>query len=215
MTTKKHLLTVAAAAIALSAAPVPARALGLDLGIGSILGNTGLHLGSSYRIGRWSDRFNLGLFLDAGRYINRRKRRARPVEDVQKLRNRSEPNLALRVSPRDAWVYLNGVRVRADGRSSLTLPEGKHRLEFLRDGCRTEVAEVAVQPGIEYRVERKLARLERSEAGDERLATPLPPVSVEEALALGTPKPAISSPGADPAGSTPTADAPAPEGAGR
>ena len=165
------------------AAP-PAEAFGFGVGIFGRIGNSGIYPSIGYRGGRYGRGVDVGVHVDAGHYTRRRNRdRDRRDDDV---RERREENVELRVSPRDTWVYLNGVLVEEDGRSRIILPEGRHRLEFVREGYRTEVAELDVQPGIDYRVERKLSRLQRDEAQDRRVDDPARPVSVTEALRLTT-----------------------------
>ena len=166
-----------AGAATLLAAPA-AQAFGFGVGIFGRLGNSGIYSGVGYRTGRYSRGVDVGVHVDANHYTRRRKRDRRDEETGR----RSGENVALRVSPRDTWVYLNGVLVEEDGRSTLTLPEGRHRLEFVRPGYRTEVAELDVQPGIDYRVERKLSRLKDEEREDARADDSTQPVSVAEAL---------------------------------
>ncbi len=167
------------------ASPADAR---FDIGIGSVLGNTGIHTGVNYRLGGWNDRFGSHVYIDAGRYINRRKKSERKPDEKRDRKNdrreveRTSGDVRLSVSPAASWVYLNGVRIDADGRSKLFLPQGRHRLEFVRPGYRTEVAELSVQPGIRYEVDRKLTRLQDGELGDPRIDSPGVPVSVETAL---------------------------------
>lgn len=173
--------------IALSAVLVAACVVGVrpaharfDLGIGTILGRTGISTGANYRFGNWSDRFGANVFLDASRYVNRRKKKdRRPVEEA---RRDSKDNVDLRVSPRDSAVLLNGQLVELTGGDELELPAGKHRLEFVRPGYRTEVAELEVQSGVQYKVERKLQKLQKGEKDDARLEKNLRAVTVYEAL---------------------------------
>jgi hypothetical protein len=167
------------------AAPPPARA-GLDVGIGTVFGRSGVGAGVGYRFGGWRDRFGVGIHLDASRYVNRRSRDRR---GDRKEGEREERNVRLRISPRQAWVYLNGVRTDADGRERLSLPPGKHHLEFVRGGYRTEAVELDVRPGVEYEVERKLSKLGKGEAADPRGDIREAPASVEEALRLTAPAP--------------------------
>ena len=172
-------------ATALLAAP-PAQAFGFGVGIFGRIGNSGIYPSIGYRGGRYGRGVDVGVQVDASHYARRRNRdrdRDRRDDDV---RERRSENVELRVSPRDTWVYLNGIPVEEDGRSRIILPEGRHRLEFVREGYRTEVAELDVQPGIDYRVERKLSRLQRDEAEDRRVDDPARPVSVTEALRLTT-----------------------------
>ena len=157
---------------------------GLDVGIGTVFGRSGIGAGVGYRFGGWRDRFGVGVHLDASRYVNRRKRDRR---DDRSAERRGPENVSLRVSPREAWVYLNGVRTDVDGRERLNLPPGRYRLEFVRGGYRTEVADLDVQPGIEYEVERKLSKLGKREQGDPRGDIREAPASVEEALRLTAP----------------------------
>jgi hypothetical protein len=168
------------------AAPRAAEAR-LDVGIGTILGRTGISTGLNYRFGGWGDRFGANVFLDASRYVNRSRKKSRDKdrEPEQETRKREGPeNVALRVSPDHIGVFLNGVLVDMQGRAGLDLPPGRHRLEFVRPGYRTEVAELEVQPDLAYTVERKLSKLQKGEREDERLAKEkrLKPVSVYEAL---------------------------------
>lgn len=168
---------VAGTALIAAIAP-PAHAFRFDLGLGSLLGRTGLSTGFNYRLGGWDDRLSSFLFLDASQYVNR-PRKKRPVEEVRAL---EAQNVALRVKPANSWVYLNGIRVQADGKHDIHLPPGRHRLEFVLPGYRTEVAELNVEPGIRYKVERKLAKIDLRETWDERYANPGTPVPIAEAL---------------------------------
>jgi len=161
------------------AAPRPAQAR-FNIGLGTILGRTGISTGVDYRFGNWSDRFGAQIYMDASRYVNRRKKKdRRPVEDV---RRDSKDNVALRVSPKESAVLLNGQLLELRGDDDLELPAGRHRLEFVRPGYRTEVAELDVQSGVQYKVERKLQKLQKGEKDDARLEKPLRAVSVYEAL---------------------------------
>jgi hypothetical protein len=179
----------AAAAVAAVAVAAPAGAIGIHIGIGARLGNSGVHTGAGYRFGNWNDRLHTSIVLDANQILRQSRRSNRPdrpreraeVEDGRPTRD-VRNNVELRIKPDVAWVYLNGVRVRADGREKITLPEGRHRLEFLFPGHRSEVAELDVQPGIRYRVTRTLAKLEPGERPDPRLLDPAEPASLEEAL---------------------------------
>ncbi|HTE19307.1 MAG TPA: hypothetical protein VK689_13115 [Armatimonadota bacterium] len=174
------LSAVLAGSTALFAAP-PAQAIGFGVGIFGRLGNSGIYPSIGYRGGRYGRGVDVGVQVDAGQYTRRRRDRDRRDEEI---RDRRAENVSLKVSPRDTWVYLNGILVEEDGRSEITLPEGRHRLEFVREGYRTEVAELDVQSGIDYRIERKLSRLQREEANDRRVDDGARPVSVEEALRL-------------------------------
>ena len=182
------LSSVLAGSTALFAAP-PAQAFGFGVGIFGRIGNSGIYPSIGYRGGRYGRGVDVGVHVDAGHYTRRKRERDRRDEDI---RDRRVENVTLKVSPRDTWVYLNGILVEEDGRSEITLPEGRHRLEFVREGYRTEVAELDVQSGIDYRIERKLARLQREEAEDRRVDDGARPVSVAEALRLtnraGSPK---------------------------
>jgi hypothetical protein len=75
-------------------------------------------------------------------------------------------NVLLRVEPRDVRVYVNGIPSRTDGHGTLRLPEGLCRLEFIYPGYRTETLDLAISPGVAYRVERRLARLRPGTAAD-------------------------------------------------
>lgn len=186
MSVRTLLLGAVAAGLASTlASPADAR---FDIGIGSVLGNTGIHTGVNYRLGGWNDRFGSHVYIDAGRYINRCKKRDRRADEERERKDgrrearRPSGDVRLSVSPGASWVYLNGVRLDVDGRSKLVLPEGRHRLEFVRPGYRTEVAELSVQPGIRYKVERKLTRLQEGELADPRIDSPGAPVALETAL---------------------------------
>ena len=197
MTPVKRLIPLAICGSLLGFAASPAGAVRLDVGIGTVLGRSGVHVGTGYRIGRGRDRFGTSVYLDASRYVNRRKkRRERPAEDLPDRRREERTsstgriderperrNVRLKVAPGDTWVYLNGIRVEAYGRSQLALPPGKYRLEFVRPGYRTEVAELKVQAGVSYDVERNLPPLQAGEAEDERIGEPDEAVSVQAALA--------------------------------
>lgn len=175
--------------VASQATPAHAR---FDIGLGSVLGNSGISVGTNYRLGGWNDRFGSYVHLDASRYVNRRKKRndgdRRKDERSKADRGRVAENVRLAVSPAKTWVFLNGVRIDADGKTKLALPEGRHRLEFVRPGYRTEVAELTVQNGIRYDVQRKLTSLQPGEEADARIDDPGPAVSVEEALRLEAPR---------------------------
>ncbi len=167
----------------------PAQSQGVNVGVGAPIGNTGINVGSGYQFGRWNSRWQTGIFLDAGRYINRRRSRDRGDDrrnDRRKEGGREEQvvveNVRLKVSPKEASVYLNGQRVYADGRSELTLPAGNHRLEFVRQGYRTEVVELKVVDGLDFRVERKMEKLSKAEPGDPRLQNPAQPIPVLDAV---------------------------------
>jgi len=170
---------------------LPAYAIGFNLGIGGRLGNSGVSTGANYRFGRggaWGDRLQTFVHLNANQLLDRRRSRpARPGEGREPVvvdRGKStDPNVELRVKPDTAWVFLNGTRVKADGREKILLPAGKQRLEFLAPGYRVESAELEIQSGVRYRVERKLIRLEKGEQPDPRLASSVAPVSVEAAVA--------------------------------
>jgi hypothetical protein len=163
------------------AVPRPAQAR-FDIGIGTILGRTGISTGVDYRFGNWSDRFGAHIFMDASRYVNRRKKKdRRPVEEA---RRDGKDNIDLRVSPKESAVLLNGQLLELRGDDELELPAGHHRLEFVRPGYRTEVAELDVQSGVKYKVERKLQKLQKGEKDDARLQQPLRAVSVYEALRM-------------------------------
>jgi len=167
---------VLAACVAL-AQPAHAR---FDIGLGTILGRTGVSTGVDYRFGNWSDRFGAHIFMDASRYVNRRRKKdRRPVEEA---RRDTKDNVDLRVSPGDSAVLLNGRLIELKGNEALELPAGRHRLEFVRPGYRTEVAELEVQSGVQYKVERKLQKLQKGEKDDARLEKRLQAVSVYEAL---------------------------------
>jgi len=185
MTVRSFALSTALGLAALACIAPPAQAR-FDIGLGSVLGNSGISVGSNYRLGGWNDRFGSYIHLDASRYVNRRKKRDggdRQKEDRRKdERVRVQDNVRLNVSPSKTWVYLNGVRIDADGREKLSLPEGRYRLEFVRPGYRTEVAELNVQPGIRYDVQRKLTTLQPGEEADIRIDEPGRALSVEEAL---------------------------------
>jgi hypothetical protein len=210
---KRKTLLLSAALFGAAAALAPAAAeAGLDLGIGTVLGRSGIHTGVNYRIGRWRPPFGAHIYLDASRYVNGdpNRRHRLPVEEV---RNRGGENVDLRVSPKESWVYLNGVRIDAQGRGKISLPPGKHRLEFVAQGRRSEMAELDVQPGVVYRVERKLQKLQRGEQGDMRAMWPIPPVSVAEALKAGEPASANGRPAEAPRLDKPSAAKPDAEAA--
>lgn len=172
------LCAVAVGSVLIGASALPAHAFRFDLGLGSWLGKTGLNTGFNYRFGNWDDRFGSFLWWDASHYVNRPSKKRR----VEEVRGLDAQNVALRVKPTNSWVYLNGIRVQASGKDEIHLPAGKHRLEFVLPGYRTEVAELNVEPGIVYRVERKLARIDLRETWDERYANPGTPIPISEAL---------------------------------
>lgn len=185
--TPRSLVLSAALGLAVLAGMAPPAHARFDIGLGSVLGNSGISVGSNYRLGGWNDRFGSYIHLDASRYVNRRKKR--DSGDRRKdERVRIPDNVKLSVSPSKTWVFLNGVRIDADGRSKLALPEGRYRLEFVRPGYRTEVAELNVQNGIRYDVQRKLTSLQPGEEADLRIDDPGSAVSVEEALRLQQPR---------------------------
>lgn len=188
MTLRSFALGAALGVAALACAAPPAQAR-FDIGLGSVLGNSGISTGVNYRLGGWNDRFGSYIHLDASRYVNRRKKRddGRKEERRKDERARREENVRLAVSPAKTWVFLNGIRLEADGRSRLALPEGRYRLEFVRPGYRTEVAELNVQSGIRYDVQRKLTALQTGEEADARIDDPGRAVSLEEALRLPPP----------------------------
>jgi PEGA domain len=72
---------------------------------------------------------------------------------------RRRGNVLLRIEPRDVRVCVNGMPCRTDGHGTLRLPDGLCRLEFIHPGYRTETLDLAISPGVAYRVERRLARL--------------------------------------------------------
>jgi hypothetical protein len=72
-------------------------------------------------------------------------------------------NVQLRIEPRDVLVYVDGVLTARDGRSTLNLPAGRWRLEFVRPGYRTETVDVEVAQGVSVRVERRLERVSEKE----------------------------------------------------
>ena len=185
MTRSRIALSGLVLAVLAVAAPHAAEAR-LDVGLGTILGRSGISTGLNYRFGGWGDRFGANVFLDASRYVNRSRKKSRDKErePSQESRKREGPeNVALRVSPDHIGVFLNGVLVDMQGRAGLELPPGRHRLEFVRPGYRTEVAELEVQPELEYTVERKLSKLQKVEREDERLSNKLlKSVSIYEAL---------------------------------
>ncbi len=156
-----------------------AQAAGLTIGVGTPFGKTGLNLGTSYRFGNWNDRWQTGLYLDAGRYVNRARKKSGQKQP--------EFNVDLRVSPRDSHVYLNGTRVPVQGGGELMLPPGTYRMEFVRGGYRSDVSELRVQPGVEYRVERKLSRLQKGEVPDPRTLSPQEPRPIAEAVKATAP----------------------------
>jgi len=170
-----------ALAVLLIAAPA-VQAQRIDIGIGTILRNAGISTGIGYRFGRWNDRFGSYVHLDATRVLTKLgKKNRRGPESA-----RGGENVRLRVSPKEAMVFLDGVRVQANGRSELALPVGRHRLEFVRDGYRTEVAELDVQTDVGYEVERKLQKLQRGEVGDSRALNPPAAIPVDLAVKTGT-----------------------------
>jgi hypothetical protein len=183
MKRKALLLSAVLAGTAVSLVPAAAHA-GLDIGIGTALGR-GVYGGVNTRIGHWRRPFGLSLFVDPARVFDKgdrnRDRSRHPVEEIVN-RRAGQKNVRLKVSPRESLVYLNGVRVEADGKETITLPPGRHRLEFVAEGRRTEIAELDIQPGIRYDVERKLQKLQKGEQSDLRLSWPEKAVPVAEAL---------------------------------
>lgn len=179
MNGKRIALAAVVLGAALMAAPRPAQAR-LDIGLGTILGRTGIHTGVNYRFGNWWDRLGAHVYWDASRYVNRKKKKKDPRK-VEQVR-REGGNVDLKIAPQDVAILLNGKLIDMEGRGDLSLPPGRHRLEFVRPGYRTEVAELDVQPGIDYTVERKLSKLQKGEKGDPRLEQSMRAVSVYEAL---------------------------------
>jgi hypothetical protein len=84
--------------------------------------------------------------VDEARYEDR----PRPGEAAgEEVRSYGEPGtLNLDVRPGDATVYLDGeFRGEARALRGLRLPPGRHRVEIVRPGYRTEEREVEVRPG--------------------------------------------------------------------
>lgn len=179
MNSTRIALATAVLGAALLMAPRPAQAR-LDIGLGSVLGRTGIHTGLSYRFGNWWDRLGANIYWDASRYVNRKKKKKDPRK-VEQVR-RDGGNVDLKLAPKDVAILLNGKLIDMEGRGDLSLPPGRHRLEFVRPGYRTEMAELEVQPGIDYTVERKLSKLQKGEQGDPRLEKSMKAVSLYEAL---------------------------------
>lgn len=178
---------LAVAGVASCVGPAQAR---LDIGIGIPIGNTGIHTGAGYRFGGWNDRFGTYIHLDAGRILNKgsRKRGSDRERESGRREEAGAPapvRVDLLVSPGDARVLLNGRRIDADGRDTLRLPPGRHRLDFLRPGYRSEVAEINAEAGVRYRVQRKMERLEKGETPDSRLNDPGPVFTIEDAARAG------------------------------
>lgn len=182
MTGGKILVAAVVVGATLLAAPRPAQAR-LDIGLGTILGRSGVSTGVNYRFGGWFDRFGSFIHWDASRYVNKKRKKKkdqRPEEQVR--REGGSGNVELKLAPKDVAILLNGRLVNMEGRGDLALPPGKHRLEFVRPGHRTEVAELNVQGGVDYTVERKLSKLAKGEEGDPRLEKPMRAETVYEVL---------------------------------
>jgi hypothetical protein len=141
---------------------------------GGIFVGSGYYGGLGYHRGYWRSGFDLGVFVGASsRYSHRR------YEDRRDFRY---GNVALHVSPEEVRVYLNGIQIERDGRSELELPPGHHRLEFLRRGYETEVLHLDVEPGVDYRVSRKLVHLRYRDEQDPRLDERADPMPLDQAL---------------------------------
>jgi hypothetical protein len=179
MGVSKFTLAAVLLAAAIVAAPRPADAR-IDIGLGSILGRSGISTGINYRIGGWFDRLGAYVHWDASRYVNRKKKKKDPRKEEQVRREGG--NVDLKVAPGDVAVLLNGRLIDMEGRGDLSLPPGKHRLEFVRPGYRTEMAELEVQQGVDYTVERKLSKLQKGEKPDPRLEKSMKAISIYEAL---------------------------------
>lgn len=208
-------ILAAGAVVALAETPAAAIGFGVGIGVGGRIPGTGIYTGVGYRSGRYGRGVGVDIFVD-GSYHERRKREPRREprgerEDRSSRREEREtvprPNVSLEVAPGNVWVYLNGVLTRAYGEDRVELPPGRHRLEFVARGYRTEAVEVEIRrPGGDYHIERRLERLGAGAAEDPRLERAERPVSIEAALrqteTLWAPRPESS--GAD-RGVTPSA----------
>lgn len=181
MTGGKVLAAAVLVGAALVAAPRPAQAR-LDIGLGTILGRSGVSTGVNYRFGGWFDRLGAFVHWDASRYVNKKRKKKDPRREEQVRKDGGSGNVDLKVAPDDVAILLNGRLVNMEGRGDLTLPPGKHRLELVRPGYRTEMAELNVQGGVDYTVERKLSKLAKGEQGDPRLEKSMRALTVYEAL---------------------------------
>ena len=95
---------------------------------------------------------------DAERYEPRDSRARR--DDAPGYDTRGEPGrLRLDIRPEDASVYVDG-RFWGTGRggAELELPPGRHRVEIVRPGFRTEERDVEIEPGRTERLEVELGR---------------------------------------------------------
>jgi len=181
MTGGKILVAAVLVGATLVAAPRAAEAR-LDIGLGTILGRSGVSTGINYRFGGWFDRLGASIQWDASRYVNRKRKKKDSRKEEQVRKEGGSGNVALKIAPDDVAVLLNGRLVNMEGRGDLMLPPGKHRLEFVRPGYRTEVAELNVQGGNDYTVERKLSKLGKGEQGDPRLEKSMRAQTVYEVL---------------------------------
>jgi PEGA domain len=107
---------------------------------------------------------------------------ARPDGDT---RMEDDPGrLRLDVRPLDASIYLDGVfRGTSRDVEALRVPPGRHRLEIVRPGYRTEERDVEVRPGETTELRADLERL--SQGFDPRAGRPSVAGSPPEATAAG------------------------------
>jgi hypothetical protein len=181
MTGGRILVAAVVVGATLLAAPRPAQAR-FDIGLGTILGRSGVSTGVNYRFGGWFDRLGSYVHWDASRYVNKKRKKKDPRREEQVRKEGGSGNVDLKVAPDDVAILLNGRLVNMEGRGDLMLPPGKHRLEFVRPGYRTEMAELNVQGGVDYTVERKLSKLGKGEQGDARLEKSMKAATVYEVL---------------------------------
>jgi hypothetical protein len=99
--------------------------------------------------------------------------------DREKRGRREKENVVLRIEPRNALVYVNGILMARSSRTEFSLPTGRWRLEIVAPGYRTLETDVEIQQGVQFRLERKLERLAPGEQDDPR-AVPLNAPAVEQ-----------------------------------
>lgn len=78
--------------------------------------------------------------------------------------NQGAGNIEVNVSPREAEIWVNGVRY-GRGKARFSLPSGVWTMELRQPGYLPQILELTVEPGVRYKVDRKLRKDESLEPG--------------------------------------------------
>jgi hypothetical protein len=72
---------------------------------------------------------------------------------------KGDENVQVKVSPKKAEILANGIPYGKSGRAKFNLPTGAWRIELRAEGYEPQVLELKIEPGVKYKVERKLRKL--------------------------------------------------------